>query len=230
LSVDIVKIEKLGYCDLTTFRDFVANMPEPEDAWGFGADYLADKMLNKMIVPIRDDSGEIVAVATRSIVAKEKGWWNTPFRKEAYIYGMDSARNEVFHRNKVYLFEGYVDRMYLFQAGLKNSVSIMGITLTHMQAGVILRYCNRLCVCFDTDPMKNGKEGGGQSGLKRLVETFNVSGEFDKLSAIVLPLKGDGTAYDPDEFVMDHSLQEFLSMERNIKKESDSGVGSFLFS
>lgn len=216
LTVETIKREKIGYSDSSIADLFSKSMPQ--GYWEIPQDGIKSRLTKKIIVPIRDDSGTIVAVAARSI--DEKGWWNSPFRKEAYLYGMDDARNQCFKKNKVYLVEGYIDRLLLSQYGLKNSVSPMGVTLTEMQSGVILRYCDRLCVCFDTDPEKNGKEGGGQRGLKSLVDTYGNSDEFTKLSAVVLPLKKDGTSFDPDEFVVENGLEKFLSLERGIKKEA----------
>jgi DNA primase len=225
LTVDTIKGERLGYCDMKTAHEFISSLPE--DVWDLPREYLIPRFAKRIIVPVTDDCGAVVAVATRAIVPpateqerKIPKWWSTPFRKEMYVYGMDKARDACFRKNKAYLFEGYVDRMYLAQSGLENSVSPMGITLTPIQAGVIFRYCDRLCVCFDTDPAKNGREGGGQLGLKKLVGTYNCPGQFKSISAIVLPLKDDGTAYDPDEFVMEHGLEAFLALEKRVKRES----------
>jgi len=218
LTVDTIKREKIGYCDVKIVNNFMSSLPP--DTWeitDYG--YFIKKMSKCILVPIRRPSGVIVAFSTRSIDPSVKGWWNSPFRKESYLYGMDTAHAAVSAENKAYLFEGYVDRLFLKQSGLENSVSPMGTNLTKLQAGIIFRYCDRLCVCFDTDPVRNGKEGGGQRSLRKLVETYNVEGEFSSISAIVLPPKNDGTAYDPDEYVRQYGLKAFLSLERECKRE-----------
>jgi DNA primase len=227
LSIDTIKREKIGVCSPEIAQEFYSALPEEE--WATSRSFVVETILDstRIVVPICDEVGRPVAVASRSYNPKEKGWINTPFKKDAYLYGLDSTKNQIFRRRKAYLFEGYMDKLYLQQCGLKNCVSSMGIVLNELQVGVILKYCDRLCVCFDTDPSsKDGKEGGGQRGLSQLIKMH--SGKFE-LSAIVLPLKDNGKAYDPDEYVMDHGMEAFLSLEKKIKRENEAGFGKSLF-
>jgi DNA primase len=218
-GVSLIKSERMGFCDPETARWFAENKPEN---WNIEPDYIRKQLENCIILPIRDDCGRIAGVAARNPEAK-KGWWNTPFTKEACLYGMDTARTAAYARNKLYLVEGYADRLTIYQAGLKNVSALMSTTLSLHALAVVLRYCDRICAIFDADPPKDGKPGAGQQALRRLVEDYNQSGYLKKIHAIVIELRpgpeGELLKDDPDAFVRREGLEKLLAMERTVKRD-----------
>lgn len=220
-SVELIKRESMGFCDERIASEFCSSLNDG-DGVEIDLDYLHSQLVNRVIMPIKTDCGMIVAVATREPDPNAKGWWNTPFAKEACLYGMHAARNAAFTRNKLYLVEGYGDVLTLHQAGLLNVAGVMSATLSRLQVGVILRYCENICVCFDTDPPKNGRPGAGGIGLERIVATYIQDGFFDTISAIVMPLReleGGGLGKDdPDDYVRRNGLEEYLKLERRVSK------------
>jgi len=208
LTVDLIKAEKLGYCDYATAEKFCN---DGKGRWKAGPSFFADRI----VVPIRDDCGRVVAWASRSVDPDEKGWWNTPFNKEFHLYGLDTARNAAFNLNKIYVVEGYMDVLSLKGAGLPNVVGVMGTNLTLGHVGLILRYCNRVVFCFDGDlpREKNGvmEDGPGLKALKKVVAEYGKTPYFEEMAAILLPPPSD-----PAEYVNEHGLDSMLALEQNI--------------
>jgi len=208
LSVDLIKAEKLGFCDYATAEKFCN---DANGGWKAGPSFFADRI----VVPIRDDCGRVVAWASRSVNPDEKGWWNLPFSKEFNLYGLDTARGTAFASNKIFIAEGYMDVLSLKNAGLQNVVGLMGTSLTMGHVGLILRYCNRVVFCFDSDPPRevNGimEDGPGLKSLKKVVAEYGKTAFFDQMSTVILP-----EPYDPAEFMYENNLKSFLALEQNI--------------
>lgn len=208
ITVDLIKAEKLGFCDHATAEKFCN---DGNGRWKAGPSFFA----NRIVVPIRDDCGVVIAWASRSVNSDEKGWWNLPFRKEIRLYGIDAARNAAFLANKLYIVEGYIDVLALRMAGLKNVVGLMGTGLTGGHVGLILRYCNRVVFCFDGDPPRevNGvtEDGPGMKALKRVVKEYGKEGYFEEMSTILLPPPDD-----PAEYMQKNGLEAFLGLEQKI--------------
>jgi len=218
-SAPLIKSEKMGFCDDEIANWFSKNLPSK---WDLEPDYVRDSLANCVILPIRDDCGQVVAVAARNPEAK-KGWWNTPFMKEACLYGLHAARTAAYFKNKLYLVEGYADRLTLHQSGLHNVAGLMSTTLSPNAAAVVLRYCSELCACFDADPPVNGQPGAGTAALRTLVRQYNQPYYFDRLYAVPLPLRqgagGEMLKDDPDSFVRRDGLKAFLKLEKRVAKD-----------
>ena len=211
LSVDIIKEEKLGFCDYAIAKKFC---DDANGRWKAGPSFFA----NRIVVPIRDDCGTVVAWASRSVDPNEKGWWNTPFGKEFVLYGLDAARNASFATNKIYIVEGYMDVLALRVAGLRNIAAVMGSNLTLGHVGIILRYCNEIVFAFDGDAPReiNGiiEDGPGMKSLKRVVANYGKTSHFKNMAAILLPVP-----YDPAEYMLENGLDAFLGLEQNIIRD-----------
>lgn len=161
----------------------------------------------RIVIPIRDDCGKTVSFATRPIGGKGE-WWNYPFTKGNYIFGLNESKAACFHSNKMVLVEGYFDQIVCFQEGLQNVGSPMGTRLSLVQVGLVLRYCDRMCLCFDADiPAKDGSPGPGQRAMLRILSDDDVKNNL-KLTAIRLPI-----GEDPDEFILRKGVASLLSLE-----------------
>jgi len=197
----------IGYCK-TGF-----NIPDPVRFYGSGDTEkrwdISPYIHGKIIVPIFSEFGEVVAFATRSPTSKPgNSWWNlpSPFKKGNHLFLLDKARKTIFEKNKVYVVEGYMDALVLFQYGLKNVVGIMGTAFALRKISLIARYCNNICLCFDTDDNESGDKG------KQIAITILKKYDFcENISVIHLPLK-----IDPDVFVSKEGLDAFLKLEKTL--------------
>ena len=203
LLIEFIKQSCLGYCR----KD--QEVPG-EKTWGFSDAFgFENKMMKgRIIVPIRAEFGGIVGFGARSPDPKEKGWWNTKFDKYNHMFLFDSARRQMFSQNKSYLVEGYIDGLILKQEGLLNCCGLMGTALGYRRIGLIKRYCNDVCLCFDSDANEAGQRARDRSIYE--VGTF----DFGHISTVDLPI-----GKDPDEFVIENGLDEFLELERELTKK-----------
>jgi DNA primase len=205
LTVDTINREKIGYCNARIDKLFNA------DYHAKRSQKLRAFIKNRVILPIRDDCGKIVGVSSRYPSSKvHSGWCNSRFPKENVVYNLNQARQAAFEKDKLYIVEGYMDALMLYQCGLKNVVALMGVSMSNKAMGLILRYTSNICLCFDTDPEKDGKMGAGQKALYWFSKNIQ-SGRivvFDNVTAIKMPL-----GVDPDEYVIEHSLDDFLKLE-----------------
>ncbi|TRZ82315.1 toprim domain-containing protein [bacterium] len=169
------------------------------------------RICGKLIVPVFSEFGESVGLATRT-PSLEKGekWWNLPkpFHKGDHLYLMDKTRQSVFKQNKIYIVEGYIDAISLYQKGIKNVGGLMGTALTIRKIGLIARYCDNVCLCLDQDENESGQKAQDVS-----IITLNRFAFCKELSAIEgLPMQED-----PASYLMKHSLDDLLKLERSIK-------------
>lgn len=167
------------------------------------------KILGKIVLPIMSEFDKVAGLAARCPDPNEKGWWNTSFDKSKYIFLFNKGRKDIFHQNRAYIFEGYIDALILRQSGLMNAIAVMGTSLGHRRIGLISRYCNSICICYDND-----KNRAGYMGQLKTMADLNVLG-FHEVSKIELPEKGQ----DPDEFVLKHGLDAFLALEKEVTRQ-----------
>ena len=200
------KSHTIGYCrigcKLPDPVRFYGTSEKPEEKWD-----ISRYVQGKIIVPVFSEFGEIIAFASRSPTsAPGNSWWNlpSPFKKGNHLYLLDKARKSIYEKNKVYIVEGYMDALVLFQYGLKNVVALMGTAFTLRKISLIARYCNNVCLCFDTDANESGDKG------KKIAITMLKKYDFcEDISTIKLPLK-----VDPDIFVSKEGLNAFLALEK----------------
>jgi DNA primase len=215
ISTDTIKRELIGFVDMDIARSFLSEIDET--IWTHPKEYYMEMLCGRVLLPIRDDCGRVIGVSTKVPEKGSKGWWNSIFKKENILYGLNRAKNSAFNTDKIYLVEGYADAITLWQAGLLNVVAVMGTAFTPVQQGLVLRYCKNICICFDTDPeTASGGLGGGQKGLQKIVNNYDSAGYFGVMSAIVLPLSDDGKGEDPDSFVKKFGIKSYLDLERRI--------------
>jgi len=208
LLEESLKCHTIGYCR----NDFKIPDPirfygtihkEEDERWN-----ISRKIRGRIIVPIFSEFGEVVAFATR-VPTTEPGnpWWNlpTPFKKGNHLFMLDKARRFIFKENKIYVVEGYIDAFILFQHGIRNVVAIMGTAYTLRKVGLTARYCNNVCLCFDTDANDSGDKAKRLSTV--ILQKYNFCDEISVIDS--LPVKED-----PASFVSQHGVEKFLEMER----------------
>jgi DNA primase len=91
-----------------------------------------DKFRGRLIWPIRDLTGDVIAFGARKLTEQDNGpkYLNSPetplFKKSSVLYGLDLAKREVSHRRQVVVVEGYTDVMACHLAGVPTAVATSG--------------------------------------------------------------------------------------------------------
>jgi len=113
-----------------------------------------DRFRDRLIFPIRDDQGRVVAFAGRAFEGEPK-YLNTPntplFTKGTVLYGLDLAKDPIRRRGRAVIVEGYTDVISLHAAGIEESVASMGTSLTEDQARLLARYTEEVVIAYDRD-------------------------------------------------------------------------------
>src|SRR2546423_2786233 len=131
---------------------------------------LFDWFRHRLIVPIKDGRGRIIAFGGRAMRADQRGKYvnsqgTVLFNKGATLYALDTARAAIRKQNSAVIVEGYFDALVLHQAGFENTVASMGTALTEDQYHVLdAMRIERAIVAFDGDP------AGQNSAEKRGIE------------------------------------------------------------
>ncbi|MGY4707320.1 DNA primase [Candidatus Bipolaricaulota sp. J31] len=114
-----------------------------------------DRFVDRVIFPIRDESGRPVAFAGRSLSGSEPKYLNSPntplFAKGTLLYGLDLAKEAIRSSGRAVLVEGYTDVISLQVAGIREAVCSMGTALTEAQARRLARYARQVILAYDAD-------------------------------------------------------------------------------
>src|SRR5947208_1956046 len=116
-----------------------------------------DWFRDRLIVPIKDGRGRIIAFGGRAMRADQRGKYvnsqgTALFNKSATLYALDAARGAIRTQNVAVIVEGYFDAIALHQAGFENAVASMGTALTEEQYHLLdAMRIERAIVAFDGD-------------------------------------------------------------------------------
>ncbi len=150
-----------------------------------------DRFRGRLMIPIEDVDGHVIAFGGRVMGAGEPKYMNSPespvYTKGNNLYGLARTREAVREKDFAILVEGYFDLIALWNAGITNVVATLGTALTRAQVDLLRRYTPRVVAVFDPDE-------AGRKALARSLELFLAGNVHAK--AVILP---DG--HDPDTFV-----------------------------
>ena len=200
LKDSVIKEFNLGYAanEWTNLGDFFkrenislklvekAGLIIPRKSGGF-----YDRFRGRLIFPIEDIGGNVVAFGGRILGDGEPKYLNSPespiYVKGKNLYGLNRTKDDIRKNDYVILVEGYFDLLSLKNSGISNIVATLGTAVTRDHVDLIRRYTRNLVVMFDPDE-------GGISAMERSLKLFLEGNLHTKV--VVLP-----DSYDPDECV-----------------------------
>lgn len=155
---------RLGYSPNTERRlvDFLVKRGFPVDllvdcglAVSLG-ERVVDRFRHRVMIPISDGRGQVVAFGGRSLSAEAKPkYLNSPetplFHKSRVLFNLHTARKAIRQSRTAVVFEGYMDVISAWQAGVQSGVASMGTSLTEEQLTILKRYADRITVAYDGD-------------------------------------------------------------------------------
>jgi DNA primase len=161
-----------------------------------------DFFRNRLMIPIRDVSNNVVAFGGRDLGDGTPKYINSPenalYKKSRVLYGLCEGRDAMRREKRAILVEGYFDLMRCFDAGIENVVATCGTALTPEQAALIHRYVPEVVIVYDTD-------AAGIRAALRGVGLLTDAGLT--VRAMTLP---DGK--DPDDFIRAHGADAFRDL------------------
>ena len=166
---------------------------------------LYDKFRNRLMLPVIDTRGDVVAFGSRVLDKSEPKYMNsseTPvYSKRRVLYGLNLAKKT--KRPNIILCEGNLDIITLHQAGFDNAVASMGTALTVEQTRLLSRFTKELVLCYDND-------NAGKVATERALQILNNS-EFS-VKVLQLPRRLVDGAYvkqDADDFIKNQGPDAF---------------------
>ncbi len=116
-----------------------------------------DRFRNRLMFPIRDAAGRVVAFTGRTLSADEQAkYLNSPetdlYHKSDILFGMDRAKDAIRTRGFTMLVEGQMDVLHCHQAGFGNAVALSGTALTERHLSLMKRFSENLMLVLDADP------------------------------------------------------------------------------
>lgn len=177
------QLKALGFDD----KDIITAGLGKQRAGGKGC---YDYFRNRIMFPIHSN-GDIMGFGGRILGGEGAKYINSPntpvFTKRRTTYGLAQARVSIKEKGSVIIVEGYMDVLGLHQAGYKNTISIMGVSLTKEQAELLSHHAKRATLALDPD-----------EAADIAIERLRVERQSD-LDLYVATLPGKR---DPDELVL----------------------------
>ena len=174
---------------------------------GAGKNNFYDRFRGRIIFPLQDIHGNLIAFAGRVIGESEPKYLNSPetplYIKGRHLFGFNRAKEAIRKQNKALIVEGYFDQMRAHQNGIRNTVATCGTALTLEQASLLKNHTKRATLIFDSD-------SAGQAATKKGFEVLLKQG----MSVDVLSLP---SGHDPDSFIYQFGPEKFLEKLKNAK-------------
>lgn len=168
---------------------------------------LFDRYAGRVMFPIQDDGGRVVAFGGRTLSTDKKTakYINSPeteiYNKSKILYGLWLGKKAIQNADSCYLVEGYMDVIAMHQAGIENVVASSGTSLTVEQIKSIHRFTKNIVVLYDGDE-------AGQKASNRAIPLLLEEGMNVRLLAFP---NND----DPDSFSRKVTNQEFHDYLKN---------------
>src|SRR6266853_223335 len=152
---------------------------------------LYDRFRRRVMFPIANESGKIVAFGGRALGDDLPKYLNSPetpiYSKSNILYHLDRAKESLRQLDFAVLVEGYMDAIAVALAGVSNVVASCGTSLTEPQVKLLNRFTRRIVVNYDPDT-------AGQAATERSLSILLEQG----VEVRVLALPG---GKDPDSFI-----------------------------
>ena len=178
---------------------------------------LYDKFRNRLMFPVIDVRGDVVAFGGRVLDKSDPKYVNTQetavYSKRRNLYGINLAKKT--KRPNFILCEGNIDVITLHQAGFDNAVASMGTALTVEQTRLLSRYTKELVLCYDNDT-------AGQMATEKAIALLEDS-EFT-VRVLQLPRRlvdGVYSKQDVDDFIKLHGPAAFEALLNGSENQMD---------
>lgn len=171
---------------------------------------LYDRFRERIMFPIRDRRGRVIAFGGRVLNDDKPKYLNSPetplFHKGSGLYGLFEARKALGRPDRLIVVEGYMDVVMLAQHGIREAVATLGTAVTQEQVDLMYRTTAQVVFCFD------GDEAGRRAAWRALESTLPQLRDGLDARFMFLP---DGE--DPDSLVRKEGAE---SLRQRIQREA----------
>ena len=177
---------------------------------------LRDRFRQRLMFPICNDYGEVIAFSGRVLPPNEDPakYVNSPetplFIKGRALFGLHKARRPLADAGTAIVCEGQLDLIRVFESGLQNVVAPQGTAFTPAQARLLKRYVETVVLCFDSDR-------AGRTAVERSLPILLGAGFAVRVAA--LP-----PGEDPDSLIRKNGAEAFRTLIDNATDYFDFAV------
>jgi len=193
---------KKGYATSTLLKAGLITKRENGDFFEY--------MSERIVFPIFDVQGRIIAFGGRTILDRSPKYLNTPetavYSKSANLYGLFQTLPVLRKERKIIVLEGYMDAIISQQFGVIGAVATLGTAFTQNQAKLVSRYSDFVTLLFDSD---DAGKNASQKALEALAET----GIECRVSALPEHV-------DADEYLNEYGEKKFFDVLENSSKSA----------
>ncbi|GAA3627173.1 DNA primase [Lactobacillus hamsteri] len=163
---------------------------------------LFDRFRDRLMFPLGNESGQIIGFSGRRISQDktEAKYMNSPeteiFTKSKVLFHFAEAKKAARSEGHLILYEGYMDVISAYKAGVHSGIASMGTSLTDQQVYMLRRITPNIIINYDGDDP-------GVHAEERAAHMFEKVGGFN-LGIVVLPEK-----LDPDEYVKKYGAEKY---------------------
>ncbi|HEY5467248.1 MAG TPA: DNA primase [Clostridia bacterium] len=183
-------------------KGFAADVLDKSGLFKPGRDSPYDLFRNRVMFPIFDTMGRVVAFGGRVLDDSQPKYINSPenavYTKGRHLYGLNFAKKT--KDPSLIIVEGYMDAIAMHQAGVDNAVAALGTALTPSQAQLVRRYTENVIVGFDAD-------AAGQEATLRSLDILVAKGCH--VTVLQIP-----EGKDPDDYLRRNGADRFRDLIR----------------
>jgi DNA primase len=220
VSGETAKLFAIGYAP-DSWDALTRQFPDPAHALtaglliarDSGGNY--DRFRNRIMFPIRDTRGRVIAFGGRTLGNDPAKYLNSPetplFHKGRNLFGLFEAKqSSKADLPSLLVVEGYMDVVMLAQYGIRNVVATLGTATTREHLGLLFKSTSRVVFCFD------GDRAGRSAAWRALEQALPEVHEGRECRFMFLP-----EGHDPDTLVQQIGAAEFLGLAQNALPLSD---------
>ena len=175
---------------------------------------LYSKFRNRVMFPIANEQGKVIAFTGRTLATDEKSgpkYLNSPetpiYSKSRVLFNLDKAKEAIRKLDYAILVEGQMDCITVYSAGLHNVIASSGTAFTEMQARLLGRFSKKIVVNFDPDTA--GAAAAERSLALLVSEDFEIK---------VLTLEA---GFDPDLYIQRKGVNAYTDALGHSQKYFD---------
>ncbi len=161
-----------------------------------------DRFRDRVMFPIRNLKGQVIAFGGRILDAGEPKYLNSPetplFQKGSELYGLFEARQAIREAGYVLVTEGYMDVVALAQWGFPQAVATLGTACTPIHVQKLLRQTDKVIFSFD------GDAAGRRAARRALDASLPHANDNKVIRFLFLP-----TEHDPDSYIRELGAEAF---------------------
>lgn len=175
---------------------------------------LYDRFRDRLMFPLSDESGRVIAFSGRRLSndKTEAKYMKSPeteiFTKSKLLFHFAEAKKAAREEKHLVLYEGYMDVIAAYKAGVKSGIVSMGTSLTDEQVYMMRRNNRNIIINYDGDDP-------GVHAAERAVQMFKQAGGFN-IGVVVLP-----EGLDPDEYVKKYGEDKYYSEVKGALSATD---------